>query len=246
MDLYDAVRGFKSPGAMIELKPEAARTVRFWRAALVALELGIDEHARPFTSLCRRGANYLIEYDASLGGIGLVVSTLDVVTGEVESQWASKIVLLYGLRDSGYQNSVEFIAIVLGLGCLAARGARDFTVRLKGDNVSSLCWSTSELFHSSRSRGAALLLMALLAHLGAQISEGEHVPGERNIVCDRLSRGGVPQDYGFSPDRTMDFDGLEQADTMLRLCDPRAAIDSERDLVEVWSEVYALAGDLSS
>ena len=82
--------------------------------------------------------------------------------------------------------------------------------------------------------------MALLIHLQAQISEGEHVPGEIHKVCDGMSRDLNPADFGFTSDRTVDFHKLQHADTLLRICDPRAELVSDNDLVAVWSEVYAL------
>ena len=71
--------------------------------------------SRPIHTIVKRAPTFLIEYDASLTGLGLVLSYWDPV-----SSWTIltvvQVKLPFDLQDdSGFQNTVEFLAVVVGL-----------------------------------------------------------------------------------------------------------------------------------
>ena len=48
--------------------------------------------------------------------------------------------------DSSYQNSMEFITIVVSLAILVSLGLRDITVVVQGDSTSALAWASKQKF----------------------------------------------------------------------------------------------------
>ena len=81
------------------------------------------------------------------------------------------------------------MAVTTGLTLLATHGVRSTTIRIIGDDKSSLAWCKHEFFHNTLSRSASMAFMALVTICDLQIGDAVHIPGERNIVPDRLSRG---------------------------------------------------------
>ena len=109
-----------------------------WRCALVTLGCDPLLFARPLHTLAEKAPSLQIEYDASLTGLGIILSELSD-TGEAQLICAVKLPIPFDLgADSGYQNSAEFMAIVVGLSCLASLGYSGRGVKLIGDNTSSL------------------------------------------------------------------------------------------------------------
>ena len=72
-DLFDMVKG-QTTHADVPLSTAAIRAIEVWRGALLALKLHSAEFERPIHTLGTRKPSYLIEYDASLEGIGLILS----------------------------------------------------------------------------------------------------------------------------------------------------------------------------
>jgi hypothetical protein len=134
------------------------------------LELQPQEFSRPLLSLVWRPITYVIEYDASLTGIGHVLSKLEADEVTKSLLKVVKVALPFYLGDdSGFQNSVEFIAVVLGVGCLGTEGVRGASIRVVGDNTSSLAWSVKSSFRDGPSRSAAMCLVSLGDSLGIEI-----------------------------------------------------------------------------
>jgi hypothetical protein len=48
-------------------------------------------------------------------------------------------------------------------------------VRVKGDNMTSLSWSTSERFRSEKSKGCAIHFMAITTQWDIGVTEGIHI-----------------------------------------------------------------------
>jgi hypothetical protein len=94
--------------------------------------------------------------------------------------------------DSSYQNTMEFIAIVLGVAVAVRAGYRNTSLIIKGDSMSALCWAEKGMLRSMFIRRAATLLVLLTVSFGIEIVDSVHVAGIENVICDRLSRGGNP------------------------------------------------------
>ena len=235
-DLFACIRG-RNPHAWVNWSDPARRAVEIWRAVLLALQVYPDDLARPLHTVGSRSARYLIEYDASLTGIGVVISTIGSGLDTKQLFCVSAVSLKdFGLeQESGNQNTCEFIAVVTGLAILAARGVSGAGVKLIGDNTSSLSWCCRERFHSSIGKATSMVFMTIVTFCDLQIVEGVHIPGERNVVPDRLSRDVPYQDLGFA-DR--DFFRVEPQSAVgdaVRACDPgRDVSGSDQAFYAFW------------
>ena len=187
--------------------------------------------------LAVRRPTWLIEYDASLTGIGVQIFSLDEDLNE-DLRFAIGLDLDFGLESqSKYQNTMEFIAIVTGLGILAREGIHNAWIRLRGDSTSSLSWAKKESFKSGPSESAALAFLVLGRYRQLFIEDGDHLKGILNVKCDKLSRGVKVEEMGFPPLVTRRVVEGENLHKFLTLCDPK-----RRAVTEV--EINSLVGEL--
>ena len=242
-DLFAAVSGYTNSSTKKVLSLAAQRAIRLWRAALVSLELNKEAFSRPITSLGHRAAEFQIEYDASLTGLGMVISDL---RGELPVVMkAVKITLPFDLEDDpGYQNTVEFMAVVVGLGCLAVLGISNAGIHIIGDNVSSLSWCVSQRFLVGRSRGTAMSYMAIGTICDLQVVSGDHVKGEVNITCDGLSREKSPVECGFLPHQILSIDEHKALIDLVEACNPLIDVVSNEGFERQWGMAAAIATQL--
>jgi len=153
--LYNEMKGMRSRVVSKQLGVEAVRCVELWRVFLVMMELGSSfGYRRSLDSFRWREAEFVLEYDSSLTGLGVI---LWKVVWKVVS-----VTFPYRLeQDSSFQNTVEFVAVVLAMACLASLGVSNASVRLRGDNVSSLKWSVKERFKGCLCLNAAVVYIAI-------------------------------------------------------------------------------------
>jgi hypothetical protein len=183
----------------------------------------------------------VISYDASLTGVGIIVNR--VIDGR-ESPWkASQIALTYDLKDdSSWQNTVEFIAIVLAFAGVARLGVTSEDIIIRGDNISSLQWAVSESFKSERARNASVLYTFIGLEHDLGTSEGRHIAGKRHLVCDSLSRGFTKlEDHGFNQSDELWPRHDTELQEVLRLLDPtHMALDTDCSAAEFMSTCATL------
>jgi hypothetical protein len=196
--------------------------------------------------MVRRPPTFLVEYDASLTGIGLVISYYDPVTEWTVFQVA-KLELPFDLGDdSGFQNSVEFMAVVIGLAILASLGYASHSIIVKGDNTSSLAWSTTERFRPGPSRGCAVFFMAFATIADLVVDQGIHIPGERNIVCDGLSRDKHAHEFGYDDELVFDLSMHPAVSTVLEACNPLLTADTEALFMQRWRLANSVAAGVTA
>ena len=245
MDLFSAIRGYTNIETRITLPAAARRAIMLWRCALVTLGCDPLRFARPLHTLAEKPPSLQIEYDASLTGIGIILSELSA-TGETQLIGAVKLPIPVDLGgDSGYQNSAEFMAVVVGLACLASLGYSGRGVKLIGDNTSSLAWASTERFRAGNSRPAAVCFMALAVTHDLAISSTEHVAGVRNIVCDSLSREGSYSEHGFSPAQCFDLAKHPLVERILLACNPLHDLTDDDAFYALWRSAQHLAAALA-
>jgi len=167
--------------------PGAVRCIKMWRSLLCLLVTNGQEYQRPLSTFSQSPPTIVLEYDASLSGIGVIIYRC--VDG-AEIEWVViQEEFPYDLGDdSGFQNSVEFIAITIGVAALAVKGLRDTNIHIRGDSRSSLKWSSADSFRSKRCRWAATCFTNLTFLTGINVVSVEHIPGDLNVRCDALSR----------------------------------------------------------
>ena len=241
-DLFNSIRG-RQPHAEFKLPPNARRAVEIWRASLLSLQLAPGEFSRPLHTLGHRAATYLIEYDACLTGLGLIVSS-------ISDTQACKIICgaKFSVADfclehqSRHQNVCEFIAVVAGLAVLAALGISGAGVRIIGDNTSSLSWCVHQRFHSDIGKATATMYMALTTVCDLQIVDGIHIAGERNVIPDLLARDGTLAESGFVGPSCFVSADFPQVLAAIQSCDPRRDVgDTDATFYGFWGHTFSIA-----
>ena len=88
-----------------------------WRAILCAIAVDEDTFARPLRSFAPRAVEFVIRFDDSLSGVGILLGIPSEEGIDQEPRWVGGIaVSLLGLgfgEDSSNQNCAEFIGATL-------------------------------------------------------------------------------------------------------------------------------------
>ena len=147
--------------------------------------------------------------------------------------------------DSGYQNTVEFIAIVSASLLLTSLGMRGESVLVQGDNTSSLSWAKDEKFRAGRSMAAAILFMQLQQCNEIPIAGTEHIAGAIN-PSDPLSRGRSPEELGYAPGVIYDFRNNPAIDTLITRLNPTMKFCLRDDLADMWQANQSCIDTLKS
>lgn len=221
--LFHAMGPYGGKPYVRRLLPAHVRVcVLLWRCCLSVLDLYEHSFARPLTSFRSISCTYALEFDASLTGVGILLNRLSPDGQEL--RWKCvQFHLPFGPLSSGYQNTVEFIAVVFGLLALASVGVRDVAVRLRGDSMSALTWALRRSYKSPLARGAATVYTMLGLHYNISVRESIHIPGVSNVDCDSLSRFyTTPGALGFTPEDVLFPDGCPIVVAFLEFVDPCA------------------------
>jgi len=208
---------------------------------LCLLDLNEGTFGRTFASFRERPADILLEYDASLGGLGLCLT--DLRTNKRIGVGAMSFPFDLG-EESRWQNTAEFVAVVMGVVTLVRMGYRGITIKLKGDNISSLKWGSKEHFSSRLCFKAALVYVMLGVAFDVRVVEAEHVPGKDNVFCDALSRGSSPESLGVPANEIIHLEGDRVAGEALRLCDPTREVAGMEEFTALWQGVSNIIDEL--
>ena len=239
--LYQFQQSFPSHSARRRL-PEAARVeVLLWRAFLLSLSVNPASFARPFRSFRARPATHTIEYDASLTGMGVLVWQGGLVgTPRVLLGYAVLPSPFMATTDSSYQNTYEYLAILLGLLLSKSLGIRDGVFAVLGDSRSSLAWVLQGRARSVLCRRASIGFSILAVNVAATILETEYVPSKLNVVCDGLSRGIPPSELGLDEGLWVHLPDTGPVVQYIRSCDPRLPLTTWSQVIDHMGQCHQL------
>ena len=213
-----------------------------------ALALNPARFARPFHTFMPRSHGAVVEFDASLEGAGVKLLLVDRAQGTEAPLGAGRISL----------GEFVFVAVLAGLVALAkalalarALGERRGEVRvvlLRGDSVAALTWGGKQRYRGDAVSGAAAVLAILLISLDVHVSV-EHVPGEDNGECDKLSR----KDKGQWRDvsalvpgvRDLELHNDRDLRELIDLCNPAHLEIQDEDYLGFWRRARALVDRVS-
>ena len=207
--------------------------VLMWRVMLCLLHLDERTFARPMNSFREERPTHLVEMDSSLTGLGVSISQVE--PPEVLGVGNFDFPFDLGMQ-SKWQNVAEFLSIVMAYIWLARKGVRRAKIKLKGDNLSSLSWGSSEHFGSRLGFRSVLMYIMLAVVFDFRVVETEHIPGVLNSFHDKLSRGVRPGALGVAPTKVLDMEEPQIVE-MMRLCDPTRDIESVPDFLGWWDRV---------
>ena len=230
-DLYSELRGWRNRDASRTIGPRGRRAILMWRVVLCAACLQEEKIARPLDSFRSWPADIVIAYDASLTGVGVGVERL---SGEVMSIYRADFP--FDLRsDASYQNTAEFIAVVIGCGMLVAMGLRGARIHLRGDSMTSLVWGSTEKFKGDICTSVAITYVLIAMDFDLQVVSTEHVRGVDNGFYDGLSRGKEVAGAAELP-------WIAEAaalDRLLIYCDPTPDLHDPSKVAPLWQGVKA-------
>lgn len=197
---------------------------------------------------------YIIEFDASLNGVGILwykrINGTEVCLGGS----AVSLRTLGFEDDSSYQNLCEFIGATLGMIGLGKLGVRGVDVAMRGDSVSALTWVSTERYRGSNVSNASMVFTMLCITQELVVKESTHISGSDNGKCDALSRlwesgksvNDVMRSIGLEGSRDVDLQGCPHVRLLLTSCNPSIVFDTESDFMRFWDDIRgALDGAMS-
>ena len=233
--LHRLTAGRTSPLATFPVTEEAKTAIRLWRSMLFLVRYDENRFTRPLASFSTEPANFIIEFDASLKGAGVL--WFERRHGAEVCMGGSAIDLRFldfG-EDSSFQNLCEFMGAILGFIGLVRMGVTNADVQLRGDSVSALTWAQTERYRGTIVTNAALVFTMLAVAYGLDVKSTTHIPGDQNTRCDELSRlwesgeeiRGVLGRHNLVGANILDLNCDPNVQQLLRLCSPRLSFESE-------------------
>jgi len=251
-DLFTAMRNDSGNGNMARrLDATAQNCIHLWRCCLCMMELrSAGTFCRLMSSYVPSVPKYLVEFDGSLTGVGVIIFKLDKMGNEL--LWkVARFVFPFDLdSDSSYQNTCELIALVMAVGCMVTLKVNQTSVAARGDSTTALTWILSERFRSGPSRGATVCYMALGVRHDIYFERRQHIKGIHNVRCDALSRNSTPAMLGFGGEQVINTSDLSWLNRLLCACNPKVHGEQNegeattRGYETAWSEAFAIAEGL--
>ena len=234
--LHKARRGYTNKNTRLCLSRRQMNAIWMVRILLIAALTRDEDFTRSFTSFGnqQRNPQWVIEYDASLDGIGII--WFEVHASGTETAVGGCAVSLtrweWEGEGSGMMNFVEILAGTIGIKALADRGVRNVAIKVRGDNKAAMTWAKDRTFRSDRAGKVAIGHVMLTVRAGIDVVAAEHLPHGKhydwNWRADWLSRRRTmaevrAQDAQDPPSRLgnewIEWE-VEGVDEWVTLCDP--------------------------
>jgi hypothetical protein len=149
--------------------------------------------------------------------------------------------------DASYQNTAEFIAMIMGVLGLLQMGIRDVAIEVRGDSETALSWAVKGRPKGDLATNAAMVFALLCIIGGFRVTMESWISGEDNWRCDRLSRlGEKGQLDNLSVRRALDdMDRVatpvielgEPVLNLLALCNPNTEMVEDAAFNMFWSSI---------
>ena len=143
-------------------------------------------------------------------------------------------------NDSSNQNTMEFVAVVLGLLMAWRTKLNTFYYALHGDNMSSLAWARSDRVNLILARRANTIFTTISMHLNAQLADTEHIPRSMNVVFDGLSRKVSPEQLGLDPLLMYQTAADHTVNEFIQLCNPAHQLTDMSSHTSLLKQCYRL------
>ena len=217
--LHGITNGMNNLDVVKKVTKPIYQVIRLWVMFLTLANLEPTSFSRSLMSFAPQSETLLCNIDASLEGIGILLYRVSDESKALIAVVGYKTPYLTD-QDSGYQNTMEFIALVSTIFLCVHLGFRNTGIRLESDSSTSISWSSKEKFKSERALFAACVYIPLMIDSGLCITETTHVPGTSMVLSDPLSRGVDPYELGFDSDVIVDFSNHAMFNSIIELMDP--------------------------
>jgi hypothetical protein len=159
--------------------------------------------------------------------------------------FAVDLVLLSFKKDSAYQNTAEFIGIILSLLARAQLGIRDVDIEVMGDSKAALSWASTHCFKSPKATNASIVFILTCIAFGFTVRESVHIPGTKNWRADGLSRKVIGSTAVEDVMREIGLEHIPVAhivnNQFVRIlrgcCNPSRSMNDEDDFVALWGTI---------
>ena len=240
--LYAEYTG-RNDHASFQISARAWQVIRYFRVLLGLTAVNDVEFARPLKSFKRATSNLIIEFDASLTGIGLLYYQQSGNAEVLLGGGSVDISALHFASEASYQNTAEFIAAVLGIRGLRQLRLQPDSVCLRGDSMTALTWASTRRFRGELVGNAAAVFVLQNIYEKVTISEVIHIAAEDNWRADYLSRGGTLDDL-YKKDtllkkaQTVELNG----DMIIQMCDPGRPTTTDEEFNSFWCDMRRILG----
>ena len=237
--------------ATIPLTEEARIAVRMWRAMLYLVEYDEIRFTRTLQSFIHTPARYVVEFDASLTGIGFLL--FERTDGDEACLGGAAVdIRSLGFEgNSSFQNLAEYVGALVGILGLVQLGIRCRDIEMRGDSVAALTWAHTERISGTRVTNAAMVFTSACLKYGMDVKTATHIAGKDNFRCDSLSRlvesglsaRTVMDDLGFTESGVVDLEVDPSFQRLVLLCNPERTFADEGSFTVFWGEIRdALTG----
>ena len=144
--------------------------------------------ARPIESYQLAEQDVTFEFYASLTGVGLLYYQRSGTTEILLGGGAVDISMLNFKSNSAYQNTAEFIAVILRIRGLRQLGISTRSISLRGDSITALKWAESGKFKGEVVDNAAVTFILQSIYENISVSKVTHLSAEDNWRSEYLSR----------------------------------------------------------
>ena len=250
--LHQLTTGRASPHARFPFSGEARIAVRMWRAMLFLVRYDEVRFTRTLVSFNADLPKYIVEFDASLTGVGILLYRR-VDGGEACLGGAAVDITVLGFEgDSAFQNVAEYVGALVGILGLVHLGVHHEDLEMRGDSVTALTWTQTERARGSRVTNAAMVFTAVCIRCGMDVKTATHLSGEDNFRCDELSRlaesglstRAVMDNLGFTACGVLDLIGCPSFQRLVELCSPWREFSEEGSFEVFWGEIREALTDL--
>ncbi len=240
--LYGQLTGHTTSAPSCKLNKATITTIQLWRILICMMELHPDKYTRTLDSFIPNTKHWgNIHFDASLTGLGVFITNDD---GHVVAAAQVDIDHLNLKGNPKYQNTVEFMALTVGIIMLCNRGITNVSVKAIGDSVTSLKWAKRERFQGIRCTAVAMVYISLCTRYNITVGETEHIAGLHNTICDDLSRN-VRSVAEVFPGITDEMELTPQIiNTLLRAADPSWTLTGDQDFSTLWNYIHSIIKEL--
>jgi hypothetical protein len=238
MTLYREYAG-RGQHTSFTISSPARHVIWFFRILLGLTAICPERFSRSLISFRSVIPTIIIEFDASLQGIGILYYLPGAEHDTLIGSCAVDITSLGFGSEARYQNTAEFLGPILGIEGLKELGLTAKSIHLRGDSITALTWASTEKFKGELVSNAAsvFILQGILS--GVSVGKVTHLSAEENWRTDLLSRGGTIEQLLLKDPELMkpkQLDIIKQKD-ILALCNPRREMNDEKEFRSFWIEI---------
>jgi hypothetical protein len=245
-DLHGVVTGRSSDKLWLDISPGLRWSIELWRVFLFLLRRDGRSYRRDLGSFAKRPPDLVIEFDACLTGLGIIINLMKDGTMVCIKAISIKNLPFDLGGDASYQNAMEFMCLPVALALIVSMGAFNQVIEIRGDSISALKWGSTDRFRTMMAQNVAIVFVAIGTRYDLRIEEAVHVPGTQNILCDELSRNETPESKGLPRECWLNNEEISIVMNVIELCNPLVSHQNSESFFRFYRAVDQYAESLGA